>query len=143
RRECQKYAEKYVKLQATQMERLLTLADYAHPYLTMAPEYEAATLEVLADLIDKGLVYRALKPVHWSIANQTALAEAELEYEDREDTSVYVDFEAADAGAVYDAFGLPKEAAEPELLDEGEEGEEFAPIEPGSDLPKPGIRPAQ
>jgi isoleucyl-tRNA synthetase len=52
------------------------------------------TIEVFADLVEKGLVYRALKPVHWSIANQTALADAELEYYDREDTSVYVLFEA-------------------------------------------------
>ncbi len=109
RRECQKHAEKYIKLQAAQMQRLLTLADYEHPYLTMAPQYEASTLEVLATLMDRGLVYRALKPVHWSIANETALAEAELEYYDREDLSVYVDFEAADAGAVYDAFGLQEE----------------------------------
>lgn len=106
RRECQSHAEKYIKLQAGQMQRLLTLADYEKPYLTMAPQYEASTLEVLADLLAKGLVYRAVKPVHWSIANETALAEAELEYEDREDTSVFVDFEALDAEKVYDAFGL-------------------------------------
>jgi isoleucyl-tRNA synthetase len=141
RRECQKYAEKYQKLQAGQMQRLLTLADYEHPYLTMSPEYEGATLEVLAALTEQGLVYRALKPVHWSIANETALAEAELEYYDREDTSVYVDFEAEDAGAVYDAFGL-KEAPEPESLDEGDE-DEIVAIEPGSDFPQPGQRPAQ
>ncbi len=109
RRECQAYAEKYVKLQAGQMQRLLTLADYEHPYKTMSPEFEGATLEVLAALVEQGLVARALKPVHWSIANETALAEAELEYEDREDLSVYVDFEAADTGAVYRAFGLKEE----------------------------------
>ena len=119
RRECQKYAEKFVKLQGEQMQRLLTMADYAHPYLTMAPSFEGATLEVLADLVEQGLVYRALKPVHWSIANETALAEAELEYQDREDLSVYVDFEAADMGAVYEAFGLKEEEGE-----EAEEGEE-------------------
>lgn len=112
RRECQKYAEKYVKLQAGQMQRLLTLADYDDPYLTMAPAFEGSTLELFALLIEQGLVYRRKKAVHWSIANQTALAEAELEYEDREDTSVYVDFEAADADAVYDAFGLPPAPAE-------------------------------
>ncbi len=106
RRECQKHAEKYVKLQSGQMQRLLTLGDYANPYLTMSKEYEAATLEVLLGLLQRGLVSRALKPVHWSIANETALAEAELEYQDREDLSVYVDFEAADAEAVYEAFGL-------------------------------------
>src|SRR5690606_35737234 len=66
----------------------------------------AATLEVLAGLLEQGMVYRALKPVHWSIENETALAEAELEYEDREDISVYVDFEAADAAAVFAAFEL-------------------------------------
>src|SRR5262245_63408905 len=73
RRECAKYADKYMKLQAVQMQRLLTLADYEHPYLTMQPQYEQAVLEVFADLVERGLVYRALKPVHWSIANQTAL----------------------------------------------------------------------
>ena len=113
RRECRRYAEKFHKLHTEQMTRLLTLADYDNPYLTMQPEYEAATLEVLAGLLEQGLVYRALKPVHWSIENETALAEAELEYEDREDISVYVDFEAADAAAVYKAFGLA-EAERPE-----------------------------
>lgn len=105
RRECQTYADKFVKLQAGQMQRLLTLADYANPYLTMKPAFEGAVIEDFADLVEQGLVYRALKPVHWSIANRTALAEAELEYEDREDLSVYVDFEASDREAVERAFG--------------------------------------
>mgnify|MGYP000934224971 FL=1 len=90
---CKTYAEKFIKLQSGQMQKLLTLADYDHPYLTMVPEFEGATIEVFASLIEQGLVYRALKPVHWSIANRTALADAELEYEDRKDTSVYVMFE--------------------------------------------------
>ncbi len=106
RKACKKYAGKFVKLQTGQMERLLTLADYKNPYLTMAKAYEGAVIEVLSGLLERGLVFRALKPVHWSVANETALAEAELEYMDREDLSVYVDFEAADAGAVYAAFGL-------------------------------------
>jgi len=106
RRECRRYAEKYMKLQARQMQRLLTLADYDDPYLTMNPGYEQAVLEVFADLVDRGLVERALKSVHWSIANETALADAELEYYDREDLSVYVDFEAADRDAVARAFGV-------------------------------------
>ena len=90
RRRCAKYAAKHVELQARQMQRLLTLADYSDPYLTMNPGYEAAVLEVFATMVERGLVYRGLKPVHWSIENQTALADAELEYHDREDTSVYV-----------------------------------------------------
>ncbi|MEM9420285.1 MAG: isoleucine--tRNA ligase, partial [Planctomycetota bacterium] len=97
RRKCQSYAEKFVKTQSKQMQRLLTLADYDDPYLTMAPKYEAGVLEVFAGLVEKGVVYRDLKPVHWSIDNQTALAEAELEYYDREDTSVFVEFDLSPA----------------------------------------------
>ncbi|MCP3906337.1 MAG: isoleucine--tRNA ligase [Planctomycetes bacterium] len=106
RRECGKSAAKFVKRQATQMERLLTLADYDHPYVTMDPNYERPVLEVFAEMVEQGLVYRALKPVHWSIANQTALAEAELEYFDREDISVYVDFELTDRDAAMGVFGV-------------------------------------
>ncbi|MDZ4831325.1 MAG: isoleucine--tRNA ligase [Phycisphaerae bacterium] len=106
RRECAKSAEKFIKLQSGQMQRLLTLGDYANPYYTMAPAYESGTLEVFASLVDRGFVFRDKKPVHWSIANKTALAEAELEYEDRVDLSVYVDFEAADRAAVEQAFGV-------------------------------------
>ncbi len=96
RRKCKTSAEKFVKLQSGQMKRLLTLADYADPYLTMNPGYEGAVLEVFADLVERGVVYRGLKPVHWSIENQTALAEAELEYYDRDDTSVFVKFDRVD-----------------------------------------------
>ncbi|MEM7577277.1 MAG: isoleucine--tRNA ligase [Planctomycetota bacterium] len=96
RKKCESYAKKFVKTQSAQMQRLLTLADYDDPYLTMLPKYEAGVLEVFAGMIERGLVYRDLKPVHWSVDNQTALAEAELEYYDREDTSVYVWFESAD-----------------------------------------------
>jgi isoleucyl-tRNA synthetase len=110
RKACGDYAAKFVKLQAKQMLRLLTLADYDAPYLTMTPPYEQAVLEVFAALVEQGIVYRDLKPVHWSIANETALAEAELEYEDREDTSIYVDFEAADRDAVAEAFGVELDA---------------------------------
>jgi len=109
RKECKSYASKQVKLQTGQMERLLTCADYKDPYLTMVPRYEGAVLDVLSGLCAQGLVYKALKPVHWSIANETALADAELEYQDREDLSVYVDFEAADGDAVYEAFGLSED----------------------------------
>ena len=119
RRECATAATKFIGLQAEQMKRLLTLADYADPYYTLMPAYEGKVLEVFADLIDQGVVVRALKPVHWSIANKTALAEAELEYEDRTDLSVYVDFEAADRAKVAAAFGLLSEApADAEEVDE-------------------------
>jgi isoleucyl-tRNA synthetase len=106
RRECKTYADKQIKLQMGQMQRLLTLAAYDDPYLTMNPGYERAVIDVFAEMVEQGLVYRQLKPVHWSIANQTALAEAELEYEDREDLSVYVDFPAADPADVARRFGV-------------------------------------
>lgn len=139
RRECQAYAEKFHKLHTTQMSRLLTLANYEQPYLTMQPSFEGATLELLAELAAQGLVFRATKPVHWSIANETALAEAELEYEDREDLSVYVDFEALNADAVYDAFGLPPASEEEE--DDGAESEDES--EGRSKEPRVGERPGQ
>ncbi|MBY0308732.1 MAG: class I tRNA ligase family protein, partial [Phycisphaerales bacterium] len=128
---CQAYAAKFVALHKEQMSRLLTVADYERPYLTMSKEFEGATLEVLATLMERGLVFRALKPVHWSVANETALADAELEYQDRQDISVYVDFEAADAEAVYDAFGLPKAGV---VADE---------VEVSEGKPEPGERPDQ
>jgi isoleucyl-tRNA synthetase len=134
RRECRTHAEKWIKVQAEQMKRLLTLADYAHPYMTMDPAYEGATLEVFADLIEAGLVYRQLKSVHWSPANETALADAELEYYDREDPSIYVDFEAEDQEAVYDAFevsrGSAEDAEEDEVGGVGEEEPEASQTQP-------------
>ncbi len=110
RRACAQYAEKYVKIQAKQMKRLLTLADYDEPYLTMEGRYEQAVLEVFARLLEQGIVYRALKPVHWSIANETALAEAELEYEDREDLSIYVNFDTEDKVQIEKVFQVNLES---------------------------------
>ena len=92
RKACSEYALKQMKGQKKQMERLLTIADYKNPYLTMDSNYEAATLHVFANIVKKGLVTRRRKPVHWSTVNQTALAEAELEYKDKEDLSIYVNF---------------------------------------------------
>ena len=74
------------------MQRLLTLADYNAPYLTFQPKYESSVLSVFAGMVKEGIVFRQLKPVHWSIANQTALAEAELEYMDKTSHSAAVKF---------------------------------------------------
>ena len=89
---CYDYAEKWGGVQSEQFQRLGILGDWERPYYTMAPAYEACTLEVFARFVEAGLVYKQLKPVPWSVANQTALADAELEYQDVEDTSVYVEF---------------------------------------------------
>jgi len=106
RKECYAYAETYAKLQSEQFQRLGILGDWANPYWTMKPEYEASVLEVFATFVEAGLVYKQLKPVHWSIANQTALADAELEYKDVDDTSVFVEFVLANPGAVKAKFEL-------------------------------------
>jgi isoleucyl-tRNA synthetase len=115
RERCRDYARHFMELQSVQMRRLGTLADYENPYLTMDPRYEGAVLDVFAALVAEGLVYRDVKPVHWSIANQTALAEAELEYENRTDTSVFVLFELRGPGRLPPSLGLPS-GGRPELM---------------------------
>jgi isoleucyl-tRNA synthetase len=98
RQKCFEYADKYVKVQSEQFQRLGILGEWGNPYLTMSRDYEAHTLEVFAQFVEKGLVYKKLKPVPWSIENQTALADAELEYQDVSDKSVYVEFPLVSQG---------------------------------------------
>jgi isoleucyl-tRNA synthetase len=82
RRACRAYAEKYVGVQRDEFERLGVLGEWQDPYLTMAPSYQAAILRELAVFVEKGLVYKAKKSVHWCISCRTALAEAEVEYDE-------------------------------------------------------------
>jgi isoleucyl-tRNA synthetase len=96
RRACQKYASKYVRIQSRQFQELGVFGDFDNPYLTFKPQYEAGILEVFAELVDKGLVYKQLKPIHWSIGCETALAEAELEYKDISSPSIFVNFPVAE-----------------------------------------------
>jgi len=95
RKDCYKYASKYVKVQSKQFQELGVFGDFDNPYLTFKPQYEAGILEVFAELVEKGLVYKQLKPIHWSIGCQTALAEAELEYKDISSPSIFVNFPVA------------------------------------------------
>src|SRR5436305_1555672 len=92
RKRCDAFARKYVDLQRAQFKRLGVLGDWEHPYLTLDPKYEAEILRAFAVFVEKGLVYQSQKPVFWSTGAQTALAEAEVEYQERDDTSVYVKF---------------------------------------------------
>jgi len=96
RRKCHKYASKYVKVQSTQFQDLGVFGQFDNPYLTFKPEYEAGILEVFAELVAKGLVHKQLKPIHWSIGCETALAEAELEYKDIPSPSIFVNFPVAE-----------------------------------------------
>src|SRR5436853_4006732 len=92
RKRSEAFARKFVDIQREQFKRLGVLGDWEHPYLTMDPKYEAEILRAFAVFVEKGLVYQSKKPVFWSTGAQTALAEAEVEYQERDDTSVYVKF---------------------------------------------------
>ena len=82
RRACRAYAEKYVAIQKAEFERLGVMGAWEFPYLTMSPSYQATIVRQLADFVEKGLVYKAKKSVYWCISCRTALADAEVEYDD-------------------------------------------------------------
>ncbi len=92
RRRSEAFAREFIDIQRKSFRRLGVLGDWENPYLTLSPEYEADIIRVFATLVDKGLVYQSKKPVQWSYGAQTALAEAEVEYEDRKDPAVFVKF---------------------------------------------------
>ncbi len=92
RKACDAYARRYIDLQREQFKRLGVLGDWDNPYLTLNREYEAEELRLFARIVERGFVYRGKKPVYWSIPCRTALAEAEVEYQDHVSQSVYVKF---------------------------------------------------
>jgi isoleucyl-tRNA synthetase len=92
RKKSEAFARKFINIQRQQFKRLGVFGDWEHPYLTMDPKYEAEILRAFAVFVEEGLVYQAQKPVFWSTGAQTALAEAEVEYQERDDTAVYVRF---------------------------------------------------
>jgi isoleucyl-tRNA synthetase len=93
RNKCKEYALKYVDLQRAEFKKLGIFAEWDKPYLTIDHTYEAKVIELFGRLAEKGYVYRGLKPIHWCPTDQTALAEAELEYEDDRSASIYVKFQ--------------------------------------------------
>ena len=99
---CRAYAQKYVDLQTSQFERLGVFGRWNDPYKTMSRDYEARTLEAFYGFLEKGFVYRGLKPVYWCINDRTALAEAEVEYENHTSPSVYVRYAMLDDRATED-----------------------------------------
>jgi isoleucyl-tRNA synthetase len=90
RRACREYAQKYVDLQSSQFQRIGVFGRWDNPYLTMSFGYEARIVEAFYEFFEQGFVYKGLKPVFWCIHDQTALAEAEVEYEMHTSPSVYV-----------------------------------------------------
>ena len=104
---CRAYAAEQVERQKLDFIRLGVLGEWDNPYLTMAFKNEANEIRALGKLLEKGYVYRGLKPVNWCFDCGSALAEAEVEYEDRKDMAIDVGFPFADTGAIAKAFGLP------------------------------------
>jgi isoleucyl-tRNA synthetase len=95
RRACRAYAQRFIGVMTEEFQRLGVFGDWQHPYLTMDYRYQAAIARALGRFVDRGLVYKGKKPVHWCIHCRTALAEAEVEYEDHVSLSIYVEFPLA------------------------------------------------
>jgi isoleucyl-tRNA synthetase len=92
RRRCRAYALRFIDIQREEFRRLGVFGDWQHPYQTMAPAYQATIVREFGRFVGKGIVYKGLKPVHWCMHCKTALAQAEVEYEEQETPSVYVKF---------------------------------------------------
>jgi isoleucyl-tRNA synthetase len=99
---CRAYAQKFVEMQTAQFERIGCFGRWDKPYKTMARDYEARTLEAFYGFLEKGFVYRGLKPVYWCTHDRTALADAEIEYEMHTSPSVYVRYKLTSDPAALD-----------------------------------------
>ena len=93
RKQCRSYAQDFVSIQRDEFKRLGIFADWDNPYLTMDYSYEATIVREFGKFVEKGMVYKGLKPVHWCTSCRTALAEAEVEHADHTSPSIYVKFE--------------------------------------------------
>lgn len=97
RKLCREYALDQVEKQKGQFARLGILGEWENPYITLTNDYEANQIKIFAKMVDRGLIYKGLKPVYWSPSSESALAEAEIEYQDKQSISVYVAFPSIDA----------------------------------------------
>ena len=92
RLECRKYAEKFLDLQRSQFKRMGVFGRWQQPYSTMTPQYESVVIQILYAFLEKGFVYKGLRSTYWCIHDQTALAEAEVEYENHHSPTVWVKY---------------------------------------------------
>lgn len=106
RKHCRDYALSYVDNQRNQFKRLGVLGDFENPYLTLKPEFEARQIQVFGEMAKRGYVYKGLKPVYWCPECQTALAEAEIEYNDDPCMSIYVKFKVNNDKGLLSGLGL-------------------------------------
>ncbi len=103
RRRCRAYALRFIDIQREEFRRLGIFGDWAHPYQTMAPAYQATIVREFGRFVGKGIVYKGLRPVHWCMYCKTALAQAEVEYEEHHTPSIYVKFPLKTWPAALDA----------------------------------------
>ena len=102
RNQCADYAKKFVAIQKNSFKRLGVRGDWENPYLTLNPEFEAAQIGVFGQMAEKGYIYKGLKPVYWCSDCETALAEAEVEYQNKKSASIYVKFPVKDSKKLFD-----------------------------------------
>ncbi|MEH7375779.1 isoleucine--tRNA ligase [Neobacillus drentensis] len=100
---CTKYALEQIDNQREQFKRLGVRGDWENPYITLNPAYEAQQIKVFGEMAKKGYIYKGLKPVYWSPSSESALAEAEIEYQDKKSASIYVGFKVKDGKGVLDS----------------------------------------
>ncbi|WP_070120164.1 isoleucine--tRNA ligase [Bacillus marinisedimentorum] len=100
RKLCEQYAYEQIDRQREQFKRLGVRGDWDNPYVTMTKEYEAQQIKVFGEMAKKGYIYKGLKPVYWSPSSESALAEAEIEYQDKRSPSIYVAFDMKDGKGV-------------------------------------------
>ena len=93
---CEKFATEHIDIMSDQFKRLGVIGDFEHPYLTLKPEFEARQIEIFGEMAKKGYIYKGLKPVYWCYTDETALAEAEIEYQDDPCTTIFVKFKVKD-----------------------------------------------
>ncbi len=105
---CYNYAMKYIDIQREGFKRLGTLGDWEHPYMTMDPSFEAEEVKIFGEMYKKGYIYKGLKPVYWCAKDETALAEAEIEYKDDPCTTAYVRFAMKDDQGKLSAYADKK-----------------------------------
>jgi len=108
RRACRAYAERFIGVMTSEFKRLMVFGQWDRPYVTMDYRYQADIARALGRFVERGLVYKGKKPVHWCIHCRTALAEAEVEYEDHASPSIYVEFPLSPAAATQLAERVPE-----------------------------------
>jgi isoleucyl-tRNA synthetase len=100
RKLCEEYAYEQIDSQRTQFKRLGVRGEWENPYITLKPAYEAQQIKVFGEMAKKGYIYKGLKPVYWSPSSESALAEAEIEYQDKKSPSIFVGFKVKSGNGV-------------------------------------------